>query len=157
MKKYKISFVFILLLLILSKCTLEQNSNKNITSEIIKYQKTIAGGCNNDNNVKSYNEDKDTIVFGINNDTLDIFVGKNYICCALFASETKISNDSIILFIKDTCKDNSICYCKCNCYYTWNFIFTNFEKRKYCYKILLYDGLQDSVITFREGIFEINK
>ena len=106
------------------------------------FLETQAGGCNNQNtnSLKSSVSEKDTIFSTMYNHTPDFFVGKNYICCAPFSTEVNLSNDSIFISITDDCPNPyTSCYCKCNCYYTWNFLFTGVSKGNYYLKVLLTD------------------
>jgi len=116
----------------------ENNPDKHDISNLILAE-TTAGGCNND--LKStFSDSKDTAIFTLNADTLNVFVGVNYSCCTPFSSSMDFRNDSIILALKDICPSRNLCYCRCMCYYTWDFKLTGFENSEYPYKITL-DGL----------------
>jgi len=119
---------------------------------------TELSGCNGEDfeNFKSLVIEDDTVIFRIINDTLDIFVGVNYICCAPFITTTSVSNDSLIMNITDTCNisDHS-CYCLCSCYYIFDFLFVDFENKKYPFKIILNDPEKDSPVIFKEGILDL--
>ena len=87
-----------------------------------------------------------------------MFVGINYICCAPFDSETEIVGDTLKMNISDTCSNHSqSCYCKCNCYYTWDFQFIDFEKKEYDFIIFLNDPREDNTIIFKEGKIDLSK
>ena len=102
--------------------------------------------------MNSVGEQKDTVIFSVHKDTLDIFAGINYICCAPFKIESTIRNDSIIINISDTCPaPYQSCYCKCMCYYTWNFLFADYQGQKFGYKIILNDPRQKEPQTIKEG------
>jgi hypothetical protein len=126
----------------------------------IRSVNTILGGCNNQDfeNLKSATEEySDTVDFEIiNSDTLNVFVGINYICCAPFDTETDIVNDTLIMTISDTCSDPyHSCYCRCMCYYTWDFQYTDFENKKYFYIIKLNDPREDNTIIFKQGMIDL--
>ena len=133
-----------------SYCEKEPNDAGKLT-----LVKTTPGGCNLDKSasiLKSAAEQKDTVIFSVHQDTLDIFVGINYICCAPFKTESVFRNDSIIISITDTCPaPYQSCYCKCMCYYTWNFLFAGYQGEKYGYRIVLYDPRQKEPHIIKEG------
>ena len=123
--------------------------------------KTIEGGCNiqsEKQQTSPLEESVDTVIVLVKNDTIDLFVGINYICCAPFMSETEteIENDSILISLTDTCSfPYQSCYCRCMCYYTWDFIFTDYQQKIYNYKITLIDPGEEQPIVFKEGKIEI--
>lgn len=144
--------------LIFTMCDNETNhatSDKRIT-----FLKTDIGGCNGQgaNDLKSTYTEPATVIISKIGDTLNIFVGINYICCAPFISEAEIINDSLIMTITDTCPDPyQSCYCRCMCYYTWDFQFIDFEEKEYFYKVELNDPREDDIIIFREGKIDLSK
>jgi len=158
MKKLIPFIGLVFLLFVLIKC--EKESDNNDPEKELSYVKTDAGGCNDQDfeGLKSVSDDpNDTVIFSVVNDTLDIYVGVNYICCAPFTSEATISNDSILLTLTDTCSDmNSLCYCRCMCYYTWDFLFVDFMEKEYYFKILLDDPHENNPIVFKEGTVDFS-
>jgi hypothetical protein len=156
MKKYLLLPGVLIISLILVMC--ETDSDNNVAPKELSYIKTELGGCNGQtsDDLKSLsNEQKDTVIFITKNDTLDVYVGINYICCAPFVSESIGSNDSIIISISDTCSVS--CYCKCMCYYTWDFLFIDYEKKEYPFKIILNDPREAEPIVFKEGIIDLSE
>jgi hypothetical protein len=147
----KIIFIFGTTILILGflMCEKESTTNK------IAYVKTQEGGCNGEDfsDLKSANEEQaDTILFTIKNDTLDIYVGINYICCAPFTSSNRVTNDSIILTITDPCTESDAsCYCWCMCYYTWDFLFVDYESKEYAFQVILIDPREEEPKVLWEG------
>ena len=128
----------------------------------INYVKTILGGCNNQDfeDLKSATLDyTDTVDFTIiGEDTLDVFVGMNYICCAPFISETDIMNDTLIMTLSDTCSfPYQSCYCRCMCYYTWDFQFTGFKEKEYKFIVKLNDPREENTIIFKQGVIDLSK
>ena len=143
----------ICLIFILAGCELVSNNDpadKNIT-----YLESLAGGCNGQDfaDLKSaVNEYPDTVILAIENDTLDLFVGLNYICCAPFTSNASASNDSITITLTDTCSNiYQNCYCRCMCYYTWDFLFSGIDEKDYYLKIILIDPREESPVIINEG------
>lgn len=156
----KLIFVFVpFFLIFLTHC--EKESDSNSVGETITFLKTNLGGCHGEDfdNLKSTNEDcTDTIKFSIiNADTLNVFVGINYICCAPFDSETDIINDTLIITLNDTCSDPyHSCYCRCNCYYTWDFQYVDFEEKKYNFVVKLNDPREENIIIFKQGVIDLS-
>lgn len=125
----------------------------------LTHVKTVPGGCYGQrifDSVKRAAAKPDTVIFSILNDTLEIFAGINYICCAPFTTSTRIIEDSLIFTLSDTCNITyHDCYCRCYCYYTFTFHFINYEEDIYSYRILLDDPRNDSIINFKQGIIDI--
>jgi hypothetical protein len=121
---------------------------------------TILGGCNGQSfdDLKSIGIDEnDTLQLFIRNDTLHVFTGINYICCAPFETSFSQSGDSLFFTMSDTCPlPYDDCYCRCMCYYTFDFLLTGFEKREYYLRIILNDPRQDKPTVFREGTVNIS-
>ena len=81
----------------------------------------------------------------------------NYICCAPFTSEAIISNDSIFMNLTDTCLyPYQSCYCRCMCYYTWDFLFVDFKEKEYYFKIILNDPREENPIILDEGFIDLS-
>jgi hypothetical protein len=149
----------IIIFLVLSIIGCDREEPYNDSNNQINYAKTILGGCNVEDmsNLRNYSDKNDTVIISVRNDTLDIFAGINYICCAPFISETNIIYDSITITITDTCSFPDIsCYCRCMCYYTWDFLFTDFLQKVYYYKIVLISPLEGESKVFKEGKIEIS-
>ncbi len=142
----------ILLFFVITMCEKESVSKISIAG-------TEVGGCNDEefNDLKNaIEEQEDTILFTIRNDTLDVYVGINYICCTPFTSSSRVTNDSIIMTITDPCSElEDPCYCWCMCYYTWDFLFVEFEKKEYAFKVLIENHRTDGTVVFREGIVDL--
>jgi hypothetical protein len=120
------------------------------------HAKTIPGGCNNMKSglLKSApTEERDTVIFSLRKDTLVMFTGINYICCAPFKSNIAFNNDSLIVTLTDTCDYPKVnCYCKCMCYYTWEFLFTGYQsEKKRGYKVILDDPRQKEPVVILQG------
>ena len=145
--------------LVLPVC--EKESDNHDVSGKISYIKTELGGCHGqyfDDLKSAKNDEKDTVIYKIKNDTLDIYVGLNYICCAPFTSEAFISNDTIHMVIRDTCPfPYQSCYCRCMCYYTWDFLFTGFENKEYYHIIMLHDPREEKPIMIKEGMIDLSR
>jgi hypothetical protein len=140
----------IFILIAFSNC--EKEPNDTVKLSLVK---TTPGGCNNQKSAYLMNpagEQPDTVIFSVRKDTLDVFVGLNYICCAPFNTASTFRNDSIIINITDTCPaPYQSCYCKCMCYYTWDFLFADYQGQKYGYKVILKDPRQKDPILIKEG------
>jgi len=154
MKKsfYMIGVVFLSFLLFFC-------DDETIGHSPLNYVGTTLGGCNTLSlkSLKVAESEKDTVLFSIRNDTLHVFAGLNYTCCAPFETKATLKGDSILMQIKDKCSNLSSCYCKCMCYYTFDFLFTGFGEGKYNYQIMLNNPRQSGPTVFREGIINIQK
>jgi len=128
-------------------------------NSIPSYVGSVLGGCNGQKSLtlKSAGNEKDTVIYFLKNDTLHIFTGLNYTCCAPFETSASFTGESINMDVKDKCSNLSLCYCKCICYYTFDFRFTGFENKKYSYKIMLTDPRQSGPVVFREGWIDLTK
>ena len=151
--------IYILTITVLSFIILqcEKETKENLP---VNHVKTVFGGCNGQSFYElknSHQEENDTLQFYIRNDTLNVFVGINYICCAPFNTKFTESGDSLLFAVIDTCHypvEN--CYCRCMCYYTFDFMLTGFEKKQYYFKIIINDPRQDEPYVFREGTVYIS-
>jgi hypothetical protein len=41
------------------------------------------------------------------------------------------------------------------CYYSWDFLFTGMQEKKYYYRVTLVDPQQEGPIIFREGMIDL--
>lgn len=149
-------FVFLFSFLLLF-CMCDEELVENSGSSI-SFLELIPGGCNlgDENALKSgFMNERDTVFFSQNADTITMFVGLEYICCAPFAGSVQINSDTIIFVITDTCNVNSAsCYCRCMCYYTWNVRLIDVNSESFAYKIILNDPNVNVPILFREGLIQ---
>ena len=128
----------------------------------LQYVKTELGGCNLKSALKSDSDDleakDDELIITVSAEAVHVFVGLNYICCAPFETNCETIDDVIVMYIIDTCKNPYVeCYCKCMCYYTFDFVFTHQEKFNQKYKILLLDPREEKPIIISEGTITENK
>jgi hypothetical protein len=152
MKKIIFIITTALLSIVLARC--EKETDIELEKEIT-FLRTDLGGCHDQDfaAIRSAKEEiKDTVIFTVKNDTLDVYVGLNYICCAPFTSDAVTSRDTIIMILSDTCNfPEESCYCKCMCYYTWNFLYTGFGEKEYQYKIILHNPREEKPVVISEG------
>lgn len=152
MKKIVIVIIAVFVSLFLIRC---EKATDIETGKEFAFLRTDLGGCHDQDSdaLKSAEtEGNDTIIFTLKNDTLDVFVGLNYICCSPFTSDIEISRDTVFMTLTDTCNfSDESCYCRCMCYYTWNFEFTGFGEKEYYYKIVLLNPQVENPIIFSEG------
>ncbi len=125
----------------------------------VNHVQTLLGGCNGqlsgEIKLQRY-EQNDTLQFYIRNDTLNVFVGINYICCAPFETGFQQSADTLLFTITDTCPaPYETCYCRCMCYYTFDFLFDRFVKKELYFRIIINDPRQDEPYVFREGFVDL--
>jgi hypothetical protein len=73
-------------------------------------------------------------------DSLEIFLGLNYICCAPFAADYGVAQDTLLLYVSDTCSvPYTTCYCRCMCYYTFTWKFAGGEEDVGNLRVELFD------------------
>lgn len=154
MEKVLFPAAMIAFTLIMACCS--QNNGDNPDPAAITLVKTLPGGCNNmtSEGLKSaYPEEPDTVIFSRRKDTLVMFSGINYLCCAPFGTESTVRNDSLLIKLEDRCNfPQENCYCKCMCYYTWEFLFTGFQQGKVKgYRVTLDDPRQKEPAVILEG------
>ena len=141
-------------LLIITSCQVENVHNSNNT---FKHLKTDYGGCNNKKilDIDTVITQNDTVFSSFKNDTLLMTVGLNYICCASFSTICNFQKDSIIITITDNCPyPYDDCYCRCNCYYIFDFYFGNYDFKEHPYRVLLYDPRVGEIKIFKEGLIK---
>lgn len=151
--------IYILSTMVLSALILQCEKEKQESPQV-DHVTTILGGCNgqsSDEIVLERYEENDTLKLYIKNDTLNVFVGINYICCTPFETSFEQSADSLFFRITDICPSPyESCYCRCMCYYTFDFLLTGFEKKQYYFNITIDDPQQDEPYIFREGTVNIS-
>lgn len=145
-------FIILLVSTIFSLVQCQKKDSIDNSTKLL-FLETELGGCNVKSSVQNIDDiiHNDTVGISIKNDSINVFVGLNYICCAPFISECQIKSDSIIMSIKDTCSKPNSCYCRCSCYYTFNFKFIQSDKNNYNYKILLFDPREISSKLIKTG------
>lgn len=156
----KVHIIILSILFSILSCNEDKNDFPNKENIPIHYLKSSLGGCNNltEENIEHGEEKSDTVIISLSNDTLNIFVGLNYICCAPFSADCNIRNDSIFLSITDTCPiPYQECYCRCDCYYTFDYYLDSIFKNKYYWQIILNDPREKNEILFDKGILQITK
>ncbi len=152
---------FLIFLIVFTFLLTSCSSDEGDSAMGVRLVKTVAGGCNlkQPDHLKSAPaEERDTVIFSIRSDTLVMFTGINYICCAPFKTETTLRNETLFVTLTDTCDyPGQNCYCKCMCYYTWEFLYTGFQNGKVPkYKVILDDPRQKEPILIMEGTIQLN-
>ena len=153
--KIQISAIVCILLITLG-CS-KENSAPTINSNI-SYLNAKLGGCNNKSteNIIQDVDKNDTVIISLSNDTLHILAGLNYVCCAPFITDCEIQQDSIFINIIDTCSNPySSCYCRCSCFYTFDFMYSGISKKKYFWQIVLSDPREENDRVFKEGYIDV--
>ena len=107
-----------------------------ISNYALDHIKTDLGGCNAMyKSAVNYNEESDTLTFNVQADTIKIFTGLNLTCCIDFGSEYEITGDTLVMRI-NTLNDD---FCDCICYYTFDYIYTNYIGQGFYYKFYVDD------------------
>ena len=114
------------------------------------------GGCygQTDFSEQERSVENDTIIFNFQNDTLKVSVGINYICCSVLDAIQIIDNNNILLQITDNTPSEDI-YCRCECYYTFDYYFTDLSEKSYVVNVIL-DAQDDSKDKSFSKIFNTN-
>jgi len=101
-------------------------------------EEIIKGGCNSKSTFQDdpY-EQIDTIIFSPENDTLNVFVGVNYVCCYNFTSASYFEADTLIIDLNAS----TDAPCDCMCYYTFDFIYSDYHNQQFFYQVLINDAL----------------
>jgi hypothetical protein len=118
------------------------------------YVKTELGGCNRESVLRSADLEtkEDVVIITPSKDSLDVFVGLNYVCCAPFETKCETKDDILHMYIIDTCKFGvDECHCRCMCYYTFDFFFKHDGNYGQPYKIWLIDPRVDNPVLISEG------
>ncbi len=122
------------------------------TAAILSLLRTEYGGCNEYKGgdiLPKAAIQNDSLSWEISDDTLKIFTGITYICCAPFDVESEQSGDSLKIMIRDVCGISSEhCYCRCICHYTFLTIFTGYSGDRYHLAVWLHSPrlAQDSLL-----------
>ena len=118
----------------------------------IQYVKTVFGGCNNIANFQKSNDvEENQVVITTTVDTICVFVGLNYICGAPFKTQCNIEDDHIRMWITDTCENGMDCYQRCDCYYTFDFLFKRKGDINYRYTVELISPREGQSKILSEG------
>ena len=163
MKTIMNSLIIILSIVVsISGCDKDDNSiNSDVVNQDstknIHFIKSDLGGCNNQTmeNIEFGEEKNDTVIINVSNDTLQISIGLNYICCAPFITDCNTKKDSIFISITDTCPNPNNCYCRCDCYYTFDYYFDSLSTGKYYWEIILSDPREENDTIFNKGTIDM--
>jgi hypothetical protein len=169
MKTKKILFTIavcsVMLFFIAFACSEVDNENNGggTGADAITFIETELSGCNNDNeklsksSIRASSEEgdteRDTVIITETNDSIRVYVGHNYDCGAPFVADYEIKEDSVFMYITDTCA-NVDCYERCFCCYKFDFLFKKQGEREYGYKIVLTDPRKTDQKILSEGILK---
>jgi hypothetical protein len=124
----------------------------------LNHAETLYGGCNNALEKSSaLDGENDTVMVSMANDTLNIHVGVNYICCATFEGKSATIDDTLQITVSDICTPDDMCYCHCMCYYTFDFRYTGLEAGDYPCKVQLWDAREEKFILLFAGTITIRQ
>jgi len=148
MKRIYAVLIFSSLIVSFLTCT----DSERQTAATLALLRTDYGGCNEYREVLILPKSvyyEDSLYWEISDDTLKIFTGIEYICCAPFVVEGQQNGDSLTIMIKDTCHTPyGTCYCRCMCYYEFLTMFTGYDDDRYNLAVWLHDPrqVQDSLL-----------
>jgi hypothetical protein len=146
-------FLFVLLLM-LSTCN-EQFTDKGIQIRLLK---TEFGGCQDSTELDRTTENYFPYYSAISTylDTLVIRVGIDYSCCTSLISSVDMLNDTIFMTLEDMCRySEESSYCRCMCWYTWNYYFVDYKDHQYFYRVILIDPREEQAQTVGLGEFRM--
>ena len=150
LKQFKVLLIWGILIVGFMACN--DNGSEPPTAAILSLLRTEYGGCNEYKGgdiLPKAAIQNDSLSWEISDDTLKIFTGITYICCAPFDVESEQSGDSLKIMIRDVCGISSEhCYCRCICYYTFLTIFTGYSGDRYHLAVWLHSPrqAQDSLL-----------
>jgi len=122
----------------------------------LNFAETLYGGCNISMEKSSaLDAENDTVLVSVENDTLNIHVGVNYICCATFEGESEYVGDTLQITVSDVCTADDMCYCHCSCYYTFDFRYSGLEAGDYPFKVRLWNAIEKKYIVLFAGSITI--
>jgi hypothetical protein len=141
----RLPFALIALAALIGAC----NTSTSSDPEPLQLQNVVYGGCAGLSGMPEssaarldgddLNPDRDTLAVAWD-DSLEIFLGLNYICCAPFEVGHEILQDTLVLTVRDTCPDPyTSCYCRCMCYYTFTWKFEGGAEDIRNLRVELYD------------------
>ncbi|MDR0505206.1 MAG: hypothetical protein LBH32_00070, partial [Dysgonamonadaceae bacterium] len=108
----------------------------SVEEKEVRFVLVTYGGCNGQSEFSpaqrssSMDVKNDTVFFDFQNDTLKVSVGINYICCSSFEATQNVEGEKISLLITETTPSPEE-YCRCDCYYTFDYYFTDLSKQTY--------------------------
>ena len=154
----KISILTLLIVIPLCQlisCQGDITTTDQINENKLLYIDTRYGGCNGitvfDKTALAKYERNDTVYYAIRKDTLAIFIGLNYICCAPFRVQASQEEGQYRILVKDTCRvPYESCYCRCMCYYEFTVNFVHYQPGEYHLSIYLYDPREGQERLIRE-------
>ena len=122
----------------------------------LQYVKTEFGGCIRESSLKSDESESEPkeheVVVTATKESVRVFVGLNYICCAPFETNCETIGDVVVMYIIDACLNPyADCYCRCMCFYTFDFVFEHQGTFKQKYKIVLIDPREEDHVVISEG------
>lgn len=113
--------------------TVTMETKANSEFEPFNHEETILGGCNQETNkAEILGVYSDTIIFNAYSNSLDIFIGINYDCCYDFVTSSTFNEDTLLMQLNAT----SDMPCDCICFYTFDYIYSNFIRSIFSIKYL---------------------
>ena len=97
----------------------------------LQHVQTELGGCNIQHEVKRSDSEigNDTVMVTISENGISVFVSLHYTCkTAPFFTQVETIDNVIQMYLIDSCRHDTIeCYRRCDCYYTFDFLFIKRE------------------------------
>jgi hypothetical protein len=132
------------------------SSDKEEPTANLQHIHTELGGCNTNIALRSAvsETEEDAINITVSKDKIHVFVGLNYICKTVpFETRVEIVDDVMFMYLKDIGGD----YERCECYYTFDFVFQWQGTLNQKYKIVLVDPREENHVIISEGTIVENE
>ncbi|MFC1547905.1 hypothetical protein ACFL5M_05200 [Candidatus Neomarinimicrobiota bacterium] len=153
-----------LTLLVFTTLIVACNTSTSSDPEPLQLHEVVYGGCAGMFNIPVdelsasptdpvlIDEGPDTLIVTWD-DSLKIFLGLNYICCAPFVIGHEIIQDTMVLAVRDTCPVLQVCGCDCMCYYTFTWKFKGGAEEIGNLRVELFDPRVGTVaVLYREQL-----
>jgi hypothetical protein len=155
MKTFRAIIPLLIFLFLFPQC--RKNASAPVPSEqqTLQHIETLLGGCNDMKNpplAKNQKTKNDTVYYEWKGDTLAFHIGINHICCVKFRAEYALEKDTLRLKIRDVCTKSELCYCSCECYYTFDYLFSGTSTLPDVFEVSLYDAWWDTTEILCRGI-----
>jgi hypothetical protein len=152
----KLSLALLAFTFIIAACTTTTSSNP----DSLRFHEVVYGGCANVFDMPESSAaiqkgldmetERDTLIITWD-DSLNIFLGLNYVCCVPFEVGHEIVQDTLVLAVRDTCVVS--CYCDCICYYTFTWKFERGEEEIGNLLVELFDPRVGTIVVlYREQL-----
>lgn len=144
-----------LLTVIIVSCSKNKDSNDQESTNSLELSKTEYKGCFISNPIDSIKdplyEKGDSLFYTVENDTLLLHMIMNYNCCGLLKDSLVYDEESVNVYIHDTCMQDCICYCMCD--FEFEYSFLNFSGNNIHFYIYLKGHEEDEYSLWGDLVY----